>query len=389
NITGAFLNSDDTGLTTNVFLNEPRLFGLRVTKQWTGQPWWLSGDSNHPAGQPYPLTVEIGGQIQRQDAPNTAIAPSFVSAFPTSFHPLDVQNRDLDWGDGREVKVTYRPGGQWFLAAEARFGVTNGTNRSNDRHDMPRFCEMVDTPLEPRCPTFGDANNWYASPSQYANATIEGREDHAIVDFMVGNDVAFGAVLPASSVTFGLRYAKFTSDMDMNLSGIPVWNFAAYRPGIKYETHDQDAADVSARRRFQGAGPQGQWEASARLLGSQSDHLDLTGAAGGAVLFGRQKTDISGQEVEQYFHEKYFQLSPRAIPTTTTTPISFHREKSAVVPSLNLSAGLSWEVDRFKVGAGYRWERYFNAIDGGYAGHKSEDRTIDGPYFKIAVGFGG
>ncbi|HKD21409.1 MAG TPA: TonB-dependent receptor [Rhizomicrobium sp.] len=33
-ITGAFLNSDDTGLTTNVFTTDPRLFGLRVTKKF-------------------------------------------------------------------------------------------------------------------------------------------------------------------------------------------------------------------------------------------------------------------------------------------------------------------------------------------------------------------
>ncbi len=33
-ITGAFLNSDDTALTTNVFLTDPRLFGLRITKNW-------------------------------------------------------------------------------------------------------------------------------------------------------------------------------------------------------------------------------------------------------------------------------------------------------------------------------------------------------------------
>jgi len=33
-ITGAFLNSDDTGLTTNVFTTDPRLFGLRITKNW-------------------------------------------------------------------------------------------------------------------------------------------------------------------------------------------------------------------------------------------------------------------------------------------------------------------------------------------------------------------
>jgi len=33
-ITGDFLNSDDSSLTTNVFLTDPRLFGVRVTKNW-------------------------------------------------------------------------------------------------------------------------------------------------------------------------------------------------------------------------------------------------------------------------------------------------------------------------------------------------------------------
>jgi outer membrane receptor protein involved in Fe transport len=33
-ITGAFLNSDDSGLTTNVFLTDPKLIGIRVTKNW-------------------------------------------------------------------------------------------------------------------------------------------------------------------------------------------------------------------------------------------------------------------------------------------------------------------------------------------------------------------
>jgi len=33
-ITGDFLNSDDTDLTTNVFLTDPKLIGIRVTKNW-------------------------------------------------------------------------------------------------------------------------------------------------------------------------------------------------------------------------------------------------------------------------------------------------------------------------------------------------------------------
>jgi outer membrane receptor protein involved in Fe transport len=33
-ITGAFLNSDDTALTTNVFVTDPRLFGIRISKSF-------------------------------------------------------------------------------------------------------------------------------------------------------------------------------------------------------------------------------------------------------------------------------------------------------------------------------------------------------------------
>jgi outer membrane receptor protein involved in Fe transport len=33
-LTGTFLNSDDTALTTNVFTTDPRLFGIRITKNW-------------------------------------------------------------------------------------------------------------------------------------------------------------------------------------------------------------------------------------------------------------------------------------------------------------------------------------------------------------------
>src|SRR6185437_8541425 len=35
-ITGDFLNSDDSGLTTNIFLTDPRLFGVRVTRHFDG-----------------------------------------------------------------------------------------------------------------------------------------------------------------------------------------------------------------------------------------------------------------------------------------------------------------------------------------------------------------
>jgi len=42
-----------------------------------------------------------------------------------------------------------------------------------------------------------------------------------------------------------------------------------------------------------------------------------------------------------------------------------------------------------KVGLGYRWERYFNAISAAGERDRSYDRTIDGPYLKVSIGFGG
>jgi hypothetical protein len=72
------------------------------------------------------------------------------------------------------------------------------------------------------------------------------------------------------------------------------------------------------------------------------------------------------------------------------TPIEVApRSKSITVPMVDLSLGLSYEIGRFKAGAGYRWERYFNVLDVGYDERHDGDRTMDGPYFKIAVGFGG
>ena len=65
------------------------------------------------------------------------------------------------------------------------------------------------------------------------------------------------------------------------------------------------------------------------------------------------------------------------------------RSENATVPNLNLSLGLSYEVERIRISTGYSYDRFFDAIDGGLDEAKQYDRTIDGPYFKLSVGFGG
>ena len=84
-------------------------------------------------------------------------------------------------------------------------------------------------------------------------------------------------------------------------------------------------------------------------------------------------------------------MTPAFVPATTTpTPgTTISRSESVTVPTVGASLGLSYKVGGFKVGAGYRWEQYMGAIDGGFMSAEDADRTIDGPYLKLSVGFGG
>ena len=106
-------------------------------------------------------------------------------------------------------------------------------------------------------------------------------------------------------------------------------------------------------------------------------------------MFGKQNVDLTGDILSNYYSSRYNNTYSLEIDSSDRIPVVRNRSKSVTVPTANLSLGLAYEVDRFKIDAGYRWERYFDAIDGGDRERKSFDRTIDGPYFKIAVGFGG
>jgi len=394
-ITGAFLNSEDTGLTTNVFLTEPRLYGLRVTKSWTGDGWWTGANPNHPAGEPYPLTVEIGGQVQRDDAPYAPIRPDFISTFPAVLDASSAEGQDLDWGDGRQVKLTYRPSGSpWSVSAGVRYGKTNGTNKFRQFADGDVGCVLGGKYAFMCAPDFYApyANNhtYLITATDWADATITHKEEHTLVDFMVGRDVGLGLPGMKSELSAGVRYADIKSTTHMRMTGIPDWNLADQFVTIKYSTAHFYDADLTSNRRFKGAGPVLTWDAAQPILGNaDTGRLNLDWSVTGGVLFGRQNTRVTGQQTAIAYDTKYSSI-PRTRsgdPVVTRGPDP--RSKSTSAPVLDLSLGLSYEAQRFKIGAGYRWERYYNALDAGYAEHKSYDRTIDGPYFKVSVGFGG
>ncbi len=393
NITGSFLNSDDTGLTTNVFLVEPRLYGLRVTKEWTGGPWWTGANADHVG--PYPLTVEIGGQVQRQDAPYEKLDPGFAGAFSPALDPRAPQNRDLDWGDGREVRLTYRPdGSSWSVAAGIRYGRTNKTTQLIHASEpagpvrcafpayLGFFCDPAYTAYYD--PIFLNSGTNWSDGSAYD------KEKHEIADFAVGMDVGLGMIGDShSKLSAGLRYASFDSTTRVTMAGMPDW----YVPDawVFYPVHRHEyRAAITADRTFKGTGPTLSWDGAQRLFGAQDDgHLDLDWSVTGGVLFGKQETSLSGTTAEAYFYGSYL-VSPNDFPVPEPMPLGVApRSKDVTVPLVDLSLGFAYEVSRVKVRAGYRWERYFDVLDVGYDEHKSGDRTIDGPYFKVSVGFGG
>jgi outer membrane receptor protein involved in Fe transport len=392
-ITGAFLNSDDTGLTTNVFLTEPRLYGLKVTRDWSGGAWWTGVGTGHKPGDPYALTVELGGQIQRQDAPYQSLAPDFANAFSQAIDPRAAQQRDLDWGDGRDVTLMYRPAGSpWTVSAGLRHGRTNSgiTRLHREEASGPKACSF---PIAGIGSLFCDPNSSKYSPYNFraamdwSDASAVNREEHTLVDFEVGRDLGVGAFNVKSSLALGLRYAQFRSSTDATMYGIPDWEHLPDGwANIPVASHYYGAS-LAAARKFKGAGPTLSWDASKRLLGDElTGHVDLDWSATGGVLFGKQWSAVGGFEQRGEFLGTY---NTRPRPAVAKVPFSFDRSGSATVPLLDLAVGVSYEVQRFKLSTGYRWERYFNVLDAGYAEREDYDRTIDGPYFKIAVGFGG
>ncbi|HEX5776062.1 MAG TPA: TonB-dependent receptor, partial [Caulobacteraceae bacterium] len=302
-ITGAFLNSDDTGLTTNVFLTEPRLYGLRVTKVWNDSPWFVGFDARN-AG-PAIFTVELGGQVQQQDAPYSTLEAGFEDAFPASIDIFaDAQNRDLDWGDGREVKLTWRPNaGPWTVSAGVRYGRTNNeTTRLSTLEETESVCLIgepfrgyfggdICDPLHPYYDLIaGDGGKLNQSTTIWSAANGRDQERHQLIDFAVGRDFGIGG-LSRSAVSAGLRHASFDSWTRAEMFGAPDRHIleGGLIPGPDRTPFHQYTGFVEAQRDFEGTGPTLSWEASLPLLGGDdTGHLELDWSVSGGMLFGKQ-----------------------------------------------------------------------------------------------------
>jgi hypothetical protein len=332
----------------------------------------------------------LGGSALRTDAPYDPVKPEFTDTLSSTLRPsiTSPQNRGLDWGDGREVKLTYAPG-PWRISAGYRVGESNGGSHK------ALATEIGDT----GCRFFAPCYNAFQiiTGTNYVDADVRDHEKHTVIDFMVGREVGIGALEMESTLSAGIRHAEFESTTRFIGFAVPDWDVAdnhayTYYYGLP-STHHRYETDITAQREFKGAGPVVSWEAAKQLLGDDaSGRLDVNWSLEGGVLFGKQKTFGSGAEHQQYFDANFYYAHAtmqQAGPTVVTPPATPSRSKSVTVPTFAAALGLSYEIQRVKVSTGYRWERYFNVLDAGWAAENKVDRTIDGPYFKIAVGFGG
>ncbi len=362
-------------------------------------------------------TLELGVPVYRPtEAPAQAYVPGFTGELQSA--GIDITGRDegrFSWAAGREIKLRLTPGQQWQLAVGAKFGQVDRRDQSERAGESSSVCRYGGTP--PECNGFPN----FDTRTNQSQSVLSESEEHQLIDFTVGRDVGIGRVLQGT-LSAGLRYAHFESRSQVLITGTPDWNLPpnCWRgeladgttlpdgsgSGIgstclsptgetKYSkpaTRTEYAGALDAKREFSGLGPVLSWEGTSRLAGEgKAARLDLEWTVSGGVLFGKQETSIESGERAAYFRQTQIQnASAGSTNPTSVDEEAFvdQRDDSVMATTLGLGVGLSYRLGGIGLSGGYRWERYMSVIDGGIDERRKSDRTLEGPYFKVRVGFG-
>ncbi|HVP85885.1 MAG TPA: TonB-dependent receptor [Rhizomicrobium sp.] len=397
-ITGDFLNSDDSGLTTNIFLTDPRLFGVRVTKHFDGSPsspgYGLDffGDADGRSPQ---IWFQLGGNFTILDADTQPYQSMFAAGTPSLRTDLpsiaDVEKAPggvFDW----QGSATLQPAGtDWVLKAGVRYGRSSVTKHYHESLPAQTKASRQFFPGGPAIPCsidnppFQYSGACHAIFKTFSDAQGVAREDHMMLDFTLGKDVGLGSFGDhgKSTIAAGVRMVRFDTDIKSAFNSDPLYAFdKAYF--AKY--HYLDTATNEEHHSFNGIGPEVTWDGSAPILGNEEDgEITLDYGVNAAVLFGRKKASGSGEVQTTYCG--YGTLS--SCENVHQTPHSFSRSKNVAVPNLGGYLGASAVYRNSKISFGYRADTFFGAMDGGQDTEKSYNRGFYGPYLNITLGLGG
>ena len=326
-------------------------------------------DGDHPT-----VWIEVGGAFDQMSAGETEwlppnLTPPISNPKPLPFGKLPSIGLDID------LKVSFMPdNSDWVYSASIRYGRAQfGPKHSHDQTYKVRGYYTY----------FDHLPKTFLTNYDFANAAQQSRSTHTIIDFMAGKDVGLGILGGGKSViSVGIRIAKLNESAEGQLT-------AFTNAQARYSTGEVGhKAELLAARNFTGMGPSVSWDASAPLAGSLSNGLSIDWGVNVALLFGRQKANVSlrTRDTQYYPDHNYTPGHQNVLSQSTQTP---PHAREVVVPNLGGFAGFSWCLPNFKVSLGYRADFFFGAIDGGLLTVQKETRGFYGPFTSVSVGLGG
>ncbi len=343
-----------------------------------------SADEGRPT-----VWIELGGQLERVDTPQSVFAPEFFEFSPPNvLSPMVHSQRPSRYSNGAEGKVTFLPRGtDWVVSAAIRYGKSQSA-----RH------QHYQTPGLPT--VFGTFNNAVTTlkPTKkiFGDGQAGSRQSHFVLDFEVGKDVGVGLFDSHGSSVFnaGVRFAQFTFESDATLHARPIYGFGPgvrKKVGAKYQsTHpafrQTYTAVIHSQRNAHAVGPTVSWEASAPVAGhSDGVSVDFDWGVNAAVLFGRQRARADHQTTGHYTHNERVPAQVGGYTQST----AHDRSRTVVIPNVGGFAGVSLKFPNAKVSLGYRADFFFNATDVGIDARDTANENFYGPFATISIGLGG
>jgi hypothetical protein len=310
--------------------------------------------------------------------------------------PLDAYNRanglasfvtleqQLGRTYGGEGSISFQPkGSDWVLTVSGRYGRVHTVRRFLDKKAISAPGPLKDWIRGTIIPT----------TNLYAEGSVSNSESHAILDFQVGKDIGIGFLGHGtdSIISFGARYAQMSAKSKGNIDAHPDAVFEQRTINIlgnqKYRIYTPGHGSVSSENRadsLRALGPSISMKNTTGLLGTVDDgQLALDWGVNAAVLFGRQKANISHQSTVIIKNGHY---TGAVIPYPHVTR---SRSRTVTIPNIGGFAGLSFRFINAKISAGYRADFFFGAKDSGLDTRNTSDVGFHGPYATISIGLGG
>jgi outer membrane receptor protein involved in Fe transport len=415
-ITGDFLYTDDVGLTTNLFLTDPRLFGVRVTKHFDGtdgdgggfslfsgeegskpQVWLTLGGNfinalsarNEPFAFDYtrPGGADLGGVsvsgsgIIGNAPPGTMSVAQLLleDGFPSPAALQKTPDAGFDW----EGELAFQPeGSDWVLKAGIRYGRSSKNSfvhKSLPAKTRTEF-ELFGSTIP--CSSVGPSSAalfCQAYDREFIDHHGQQSEEHTILDFTLGRDVGLGS-LGNGTISAGVRSAQFKSRAKIDTNTDPDLFF---EPEGKYHNVYQFLG--SENRTFRGIGPEIALDANTTLLGNPDEgEITFDWGVNAAILFGKQK--VNTQHFTSYCHVNGNIGFAYCTPVIDTQTKTVNRSRSVIVPNLGGYIGASVRYSNAKLSLGYRADTFFDAMDGGQEAHADYNRGFYGPYLTVSLG---